>query len=145
MKTKFLICLAFTAGVALGFFLARPSTIQAQSGVVRITRVHSTTTLGSALVVGRAFSLYSAGEGGFNLGVDLVGGTILVYEVDESKTPDNFKAEDLANALHRRIDPAELKIRYLVHADLLCEPLNVPVEFVADVEVTTGKVHISRL
>ena len=45
----------------------------------------------------------------------------------------------------RRIDPIELKVRYVVHADLSCEPLNVPVEFVADVEVTTGKVHIFPL
>lgn len=45
----------------------------------------------------------------------------------------------------RRIDPIELKVRYVVHADLSCEPLNVPVEFVADVEVTTGKIHIFPL
>jgi type VI secretion system protein ImpF len=45
----------------------------------------------------------------------------------------------------RRIDPVELKVRYIVHADLACRPLNVPVEFVADVEVTTGKIHIFPL
>ena len=45
----------------------------------------------------------------------------------------------------RRVDPIELKVRYVVHADLSCEPLNVPVEFVADVEVTTGKIHIFPL
>lgn len=55
-----------------------------------------------------AYWKYEAGEGGFRLGVDLVGGTILVYEVDETKTPENFKAEDLAAALKRRIDPADL-------------------------------------
>ena len=42
------------------------------------------------------------------LGVDLVGGTILVYEVDDTKPRDNTKAEDLAAALKRRIDPADL-------------------------------------
>src|SRR3954454_14453969 len=62
----------------------------------------------SAWVVGRAFNDYNAGRGGFRLGVDLSGGTILVYEVDERKMPENFKAEDLAAALKRRIDPADL-------------------------------------
>jgi SecD/SecF fusion protein len=51
---------------------------------------------------------YENGEGGYRFGVDLVGGTILVYEVDETKTPENFKAEELANALKKRIDPADL-------------------------------------
>src|SRR5262245_5644595 len=55
-----------------------------------------------------AYWKYEAGQGGFRLGVDLVGGTILVYEVDESRMPENFKAEDLAAALKRRIDPADL-------------------------------------
>ena len=30
-------------------------------------------------------------------------------------------------------------------ADLFCEPLNVPVEFVADVEIDSGKIMINRL
>jgi type VI secretion system protein ImpF len=42
------------------------------------------------------------------------------------------------------VDAAELKVRYVVHGDLSCEPLNVPVEFVADVEVATGKIQIRR-
>jgi type VI secretion system protein ImpF len=39
----------------------------------------------------------------------------------------------------------DLKIRYVVSADLYCEPLNVPVEFIADVEIDSGKIVISRL
>jgi SecD/SecF fusion protein len=47
--------------------------------------------------------------GKFRLGVDLVGGTILVYEVDKSKQGDQeVKPEELAAALKRRIDPADL-------------------------------------
>jgi SecD/SecF fusion protein len=62
----------------------------------------------AALVVVNAYYKHS-----FKLGVDLVGGTILVYEVDESKFPEgkipaNYKPEDLAAALKRRIDPADL-------------------------------------
>ena len=42
------------------------------------------------------------------------------------------------------VDPAELKVRFVVRADLTCEPVHVAVEFVADV-VDTGKVLIYRL
>jgi SecD/SecF fusion protein len=65
-------------------------------------------TLLSIGVVAWAYHQYDNGRGGFRLGVDLVGGTILVYEVDEARKPDNFKAEDLAAALKRRIDPTDL-------------------------------------
>ena len=43
------------------------------------------------------------------------------------------------------VDAADLKVRFIVRADLLCEPLNVPIEFVADVEIDTGKIMIARL
>jgi type VI secretion system protein ImpF len=43
------------------------------------------------------------------------------------------------------VDIADLKVRFIVRADLFCEPLNVPIEFVADVEVDTGKIMINRL
>ena len=66
----------------------------------------------SLLVVGWAYAKYMKGEGGFRLGVDLSGGTILVYEVDAAKMTDQarqtFKPEDLAASLKRRIDPADL-------------------------------------
>src|SRR5690242_11632895 len=62
----------------------------------------------AAFVVGRAWSRYEKGQGGFRLGVDLVGGTILVYEVDPTKQTQDVKVEDLAAALKRRIDPADL-------------------------------------
>jgi type VI secretion system protein ImpF len=42
------------------------------------------------------------------------------------------------------VDPAELKVRFIVRADLMCEPVHAPVEFVADV-VDTAKVMIHRL
>ncbi|MGO9329269.1 MAG: type VI secretion system baseplate subunit TssE [Steroidobacteraceae bacterium] len=42
------------------------------------------------------------------------------------------------------VDPAELKIRFIFRADLTCDPVHVPVEFVADV-VDTGKIIINRL
>jgi SecD/SecF fusion protein len=65
------------------------------------------------LVVGMAFRNYYSGQGGFRLGVDLVGGTILIYEVDESKFPDgklpaDWRPEELARRLKTRIDPNDL-------------------------------------
>jgi type VI secretion system protein ImpF len=37
-----------------------------------------------------------------------------------------------------------LTIRFLVRADLDCEPVNVPLQFVADVELDTGKIAIKN-
>src|SRR4051794_40504151 len=70
-----------------------------------------------AWVVTRSGVKYARGEGGFKLGVDLVGGTILVYEVDAEKLSDQekanpnqkrFDAAEMAAFLKRRIDPADL-------------------------------------
>ena len=57
-----------------------------------------------------AYGKYDNGQGGFRLGVDLVGGSILVYEVDSKKTEPGTKVniEELAASLKRRIDPADL-------------------------------------
>ena len=59
---------------------------------------------------------YTQGDaGGFKLGVDLVGGTILVYEIDLRKNQDTDNKFDpvrdiniLAESLKRRIDPNDL-------------------------------------
>src|SRR5436309_120144 len=60
---------------------------------------------------------YQNGEsGGFKLGVDLVGGTILVYEIDTRKQIQGSQAGQsgkdstslLAESLKRRIDPNDL-------------------------------------
>lgn len=37
------------------------------------------------------------------------------------------------------------RLRFIVHADLRCDPVNLPLEFVADIEITTGQVKIDRL
>jgi len=39
----------------------------------------------------------------------------------------------------------ELKLRFLVKADLRTQPVSVPVEFVAEVELDSGKIRIDRL
>jgi type VI secretion system protein ImpF len=42
------------------------------------------------------------------------------------------------------VDPAELKIRFIVRADLTCDPVHVPVEFVAEV-IEPSKIVVNRL
>jgi SecD/SecF fusion protein len=63
------------------------------------------------------FKYYRGDPGGFKLGVDLVGGTILVYEIDlaKSREADKDKTFDpikviavLAESLKKRIDPNDL-------------------------------------
>jgi type VI secretion system protein ImpF len=39
----------------------------------------------------------------------------------------------------------ELKLRFLVRADLRCDPMNIPIEFVADVDLDGGDIQVSRL
>jgi SecD/SecF fusion protein len=71
----------------------------------------------AAVVVGVAWSNFEDGNDqglNFKLGVDLAGGTILVYEVDVDKftneeAKSKFDAKELVAALKRRIDPNDLK------------------------------------
>jgi SecD/SecF fusion protein len=60
------------------------------------------------VVLGIAVCAWAYQGDKFRLGVDLVGGTILVYEVDSSKQQGEVKPDELAAALKRRIDPADL-------------------------------------
>ncbi|HLJ72831.1 MAG TPA: GPW/gp25 family protein, partial [Roseiarcus sp.] len=53
------------------------------------------------------------------------------------------------NSIRARRDEAareeELKLRFLVKADLVARPVNVPLEFVAEIELDSGKIKIDRL
>ena len=72
----------------------------------------------SLVVIGVALAHYLSGEPGltFRMGVDLSGGTTLVYELDQSRNQGgggrnedlNARLEELTTALKRRIDPADL-------------------------------------
>ena len=44
----------------------------------------------------------------------------------------------------KAVDGTDLKVRFVVRADLNCDPLNLPVEFVAEVERNTGQISISN-
>jgi type VI secretion system protein ImpF len=49
-------------------------------------------------------------------------------------------AGTVAVARDQRVDKVELKVRFVVRAELMCHPVNVPVEFVADVETDSGAI-----
>jgi len=52
--------------------------------------------------------------------------------------------DTLRIARDKQVDPVELKVRFLIRAELVCHPVHVPVEFVADI-VESGKIIINRL
>jgi type VI secretion system protein ImpF len=60
----------------------------------------------------------------------------------------NFEPRLVAASLQierdKTVDTADLKVRFIVRAELSCHPVYVPVEFVADV-VNTGKIIINRV
>jgi SecD/SecF fusion protein len=39
--------------------------------------------------------------------MDRLGGTVLIYEVDTDRLPDQYSAEEMASAIQRRLDPSE--------------------------------------
>ncbi len=43
------------------------------------------------------------------------------------------------------IDPSAMKLRFLINADLSCRPVDIPLEFTAEVDPDTGKFAINRL
>jgi type VI secretion system protein ImpF len=60
-----------------------------------------------------------------------------------------FEPRLAQNSIHAKrdmsVDANELKVRFLVTAELCCEPVNVPIEFVADLELENGSFRIHRL
>ena len=113
MNPTLAITLGYLAAIAVAAFLS----IRYLQPFHRRAIVCLTAVLLAALLVSRAGWLYANGEGGFRLGVDLAGGTILVYEVDQERLDeqkkDNPQAKDfdpseMAAFLKRRIDPADL-------------------------------------
>jgi len=60
----------------------------------------------------------------------------------------NFEPRLAAASLHierdTSVDAAELKVRFIVRADLTCDPVHVPVEFIADV-IESGQIIVNRL
>jgi type VI secretion system protein ImpF len=68
-------------------------------------------------------------------------------EIETAMT--NFEPRLVRDSLHaardKQVDPAEMKIRFVVQAELRCDPVNVPVEFIADLDFDGSVIQINRL
>lgn len=42
-------------------------------------------------------------------------------------------------------DSTELKVRFVIHADMHATPIDVPVDFVADIEIDSAKMRLTRI
>lgn len=76
-------------------------------------------------------------EGVFNIKDEI---RVALMNYEPRLAPDSIVA-----SRDETIDATELKVRFVVRAELLCEPVNVPVEFVADVELESASIQINRL
>jgi type VI secretion system protein ImpF len=74
-------------------------------------------------------------------GLDEIPGEIrtAIVNYEPRIAPDTLRIER-----DKELDPAELKIRFVIRGELVCHPVHVPVEFVADI-IEAGKVVINRL
>ena len=83
---------------------------------------------------------------------------IALHTIDENSVeeiPDDIRtaiinyepriaADTLRIERDKQVDPVELKIRFVICGELVCHPVHVPVEFVADI-VESGKIVVKRL
>jgi len=54
-------------------------------------------------------------------------------------------SDSIAIERDNSIDSASLKLRFNIRAEMLATPVDLPVEFIADLEIDSGKMKISRL
>jgi type VI secretion system protein ImpF len=83
---------------------------------------------------------------------------IAAHTIDENgveEIPDDIRtaivnyepriaADTLRIERDKQLDPVELKVRFVISGELVCHPVHVPVEFVADI-VEAGKIVVNRL
>lgn len=78
--------------------------------------------------------------------IDEIGVNDITGEIKEALI--NFEprlaAASLSVTRDTNVDSADLKVRFVVRADLICDPVQMPVEFVADVN-EVGKINVNRL
>lgn len=53
--------------------------------------------------------------------------------------------ESLQVVRDREIDEVNQRIRFTVSAEMSCTPLDIPIEFVAEIDIGSGKVQLTRL
>ena len=69
--------------------------------------------------------------------VDEIETAIIVYE-------PRLIRKTISVVRDETVDAAELRIRFYVKGEMSCDPVAVPVEFVADLEVASGKLAITK-
>jgi type VI secretion system protein ImpF len=82
-------------------------------------------------------ALHTIDENGVEQIPDEIRNAVVNYE-------PRIAADTLRIERDQQIDPLELKIRFVIFGELVCHPVHVPVEFVADI-VEAGKIIINRL
>lgn len=56
-----------------------------------------------------------------------------------------LNSESIRARRDETVSAEDLKLRFLINAELRTQPIEVPVEFIAEVELDTGKIKIERL
>lgn len=80
----------------------------------------------------------SIDENRVNLVIDYLREAIINYE-------PRIVPSTIITRRDKSVSDAELRVRFTISGQLRCEPLDIPVEFVAEVEGDTGKFRIERL
>ncbi len=78
--------------------------------------------------------------------IDELGVADIAAEIEQAlmQFEPRLARESLRVERDLRAEASELKLRFLVRADLLSDPLNVPVEFFAEVQADSGKIVVGR-
>jgi type VI secretion system protein ImpF len=76
------------------------------------------------------------------------GGVLDIAREIETALAD-FEPRLVRNSIKARrdplVEPEQLRVRFLVNAELRIEPVNLPVEFIAELELDSGRIKVDRL
>ena len=76
---------------------------------------------------------------------DAVHGVAKELEVALRDFEPRLAAKSIKVRRDDKVSADELRVRFLISADLRLQPVNVPMQFVAEVEFDSGKIKIDRL
>lgn len=81
-----------------------------------------------------------------NRSIDEMGNSAIVEEIRTAllSFEPRLLRESVRVSRDQSVDIATLNMRYVVSAEMACDPIAVPVEFVADLEISSGKLMISK-
>ena len=127
-------------------------TVLKRNLAVDLLALVNTIDLGSAVdltdldYVGRSvlnFGLYDVAHlTSEEVGVDAIARNLSAALVQHEP---RLNAETLRVERDKGFDDVNQRVRFTVSAEMACDPLDVPIEFVAEIDVGSGKVLLSRL